>query len=99
MRVYECPAGFILSRDDLFPDQDRCIMCLYNFYSLTPAISNNTVCKPCPVGSDCPGGNVVNAKEGFWRRMQGKEYGQDNITYDVAEVFRCPPGVGGWVGG
>ncbi len=92
MRVYECPAGYTLSRDDLFPDQDRCTMCLNNFYSLIPAISNKTVCKPCPIGSECPGGNVVIAKEGFWRRVYVQEQHENSTISDVAHVFRCPPG-------
>ncbi len=104
MRVYECPAGYTLSRDDVYPDQDRCIVCTNGFYSLTPATSNQTVCKPCPIGGDCPGGNIVNAKEGFWRRMMGHEYDSKNTptnvasdvkntSFDVAHVFRCPPGL------
>jgi hypothetical protein len=92
MQVYECPAGYVLSRDDSFPDQDRCAMCLYNYYSLVPAVSNTTVCKPCPIGSDCPGGNVAIAKEGFWRRMQVQESEGNSTMLDVARVYRCPPG-------
>jgi hypothetical protein len=92
MRVHECPAGYILIRNDLYPDQDRCLVCPAGSYSLNPVTSNESTCKQCPIGGDCPGGNNVTAKEGFWRKMQGQN-DSNTTSFDAAYLFRCPQGL------
>jgi hypothetical protein len=81
-RLVECPAGFIISRDDSFPDQDRCVQCPSGMYSIVVANSTSISCRPCPLGAKCPGGSTVEASYGFWRRDGAQ----------VVEVFRCAPG-------
>jgi hypothetical protein len=81
-RLIECPAGYTISRDDSFPDQDRCLICPSGMYSIIVANSTSISCRQCPLGARCTGGNFVEAITGFWRR---------DVVQSV-EVFRCAPG-------
>jgi hypothetical protein len=84
-RLVKCPAGYIISRDDKFPDQDRCVQCQVGTYSLIVATSTAVACQPCPVGGTCPGGDVVLSIDGYWRRLNG-------TSFATAEIFKCPVG-------
>jgi hypothetical protein len=86
-RLVECPPGYVISRDEKFPDQDRCILCAAGTYSLIAAVSTAVACRPCPVGGDCIGGDVVLAKEGFWRRDIDLEE-----KLPAAQIYKCPIG-------
>ena len=57
MRLYQCPAGYTIIRDDDFPEADNCVQCGVNEYLLSPiTIENKTLkCLKCPVGGLCPG--------------------------------------------
>jgi hypothetical protein len=98
MRILQCPPGYVLGREDKFPDQDRCTECPITFYSLVVATSNSTVCKPCPIGADCPGGNFVISKEGYWKKSNNMlrlipDSADIPADLQVAAVFKCPPGL------
>ncbi len=81
-RLIECPPGYTISRDDSFPDQDRCLICPSGMYSIIVANSTLISCLQCPVGARCTGGGFVEAIDGFWRRDGAQ----------AVEVFRCDPG-------
>jgi hypothetical protein len=83
-RLIECPIGYTISKDDSFPDQDRCVQCPSGMYSIVVANSTSISCHLCPLGAQCPGGSIVEAQKGFWRREGGQA--------QTVEVFRCPPG-------
>ncbi len=57
IRLFQCPSGHRLVRDDLYPEQDNCVPCGVNEYLLAPiTISNMSItCSKCPVGAYCPG--------------------------------------------
>ena len=57
MRLFQCPAGYTMIRDDKFPDADECVQCGVNEYLLSPiTIQNKSIkCLKCPVGGVCPG--------------------------------------------
>ncbi len=57
MRVYQCPAGYTMNRDDLYPADDDCVQCGADEYLLSPiSIQNKSiVCAKCPVGGVCTG--------------------------------------------
>ncbi len=57
IRLFQCPSGYRMVRDDLYPEQDNCVPCGVNEYLLTPiTISNMSItCSKCPVGAYCPG--------------------------------------------
>ena len=89
-RLSTCPPGFTISRDDAFPDQDRCVLCLPGTYSLVVATSTSITCLPCPVGGNCSfGGDVVLSLPGYWRRDATVFISNASIP---AEIYRCPPG-------
>ena len=88
-RLIECPAGYVISQDESFPDQDRCVQCQAGTYSLIVAKSTDAACLPCPIGGNCTGGNIVQSTDGFWRR----DMGRDNYSIATAQVFKCPVGI------
>jgi hypothetical protein len=57
MRVHQCPAGFTMIRNDLYPTDDNCVECGVDEYLLSPITIENKsiVCVKCPVGGICPG--------------------------------------------
>ena len=57
MRVYQCPAGYTIKRNDLYPTDDNCLECGVNEYLLSPITIENKsiVCEKCPVSGICPG--------------------------------------------
>jgi hypothetical protein len=57
MRVHECPAGYTMTRNDLFPLDDNCVQCGADEYLLSPiTLQNKSVsCAQCPLGGYCPG--------------------------------------------
>jgi hypothetical protein len=87
-RLIECPAGYVISRDESFPDQDRYVQCQPGTYSLVVAKSTNVPCLACPVGGNCTGGNTVLSIDGFWRR----DINRENVSKAAAEIFKCPIG-------
>ncbi len=56
-RLYQCPAGYYMVRDELYPEQDNCVQCGISEYLLAPiTIENASIkCSKCPVGGLCPG--------------------------------------------
>ena len=88
-RLIECPSGYVISRDESFPDQDRCVQCTTGFYSLVVAKSTDVACQPCPIGGSCTGGDTVLSIDGYWRR----EMSQDEINIASAHIFKCPVGI------
>ena len=44
-----------------------CDLCKPNSYSL---VTNSKECIKCPTIADCPGGNVLSLKKGFWRNSR-----------------------------
>ncbi len=88
-RLIECPPGYIISRDEMFPDQDRCVQCSAGSYSIVVAKSTDVACKPCPIGGNCTGGDVVMSIAGYWRRVDGLE----NINMSSAQIYMCPIGI------
>ena len=87
-RLIECPPGYVISRDEMFPDQDRCVQCTAGFYSLVVAKSTDDACQPCPIGGNCTGGDIVLSIDGYWRR----NVGLDDVILYSAEIYKCPVG-------
>ncbi len=89
LRLSMCPPGYMLFKDDVYPDLDECQKCSSEKYSLlptkTPVNSGNVTCRLCPFGADCPGGMEVTAKSGYWR-----DYGLVNTS--LAAIYVCPHG-------
>jgi DNA-binding beta-propeller fold protein YncE len=89
LRLSMCPPGFMLFKDDIYPDLDECQKCISGKYSLlptkTPVNSGNITCRLCPFGADCPGGMEVTAKSGYWR-----DFGLVNTS--LASIYACPHG-------
>jgi hypothetical protein len=86
-----------MTRDQLFPDQDDCVQCTKDYYLLKPVRwqgpgINLPKCIACPTGATCPGVNIVEAKEGFWRlqtcisRVDGRDYEYLDDASDVCQV-------------
>ncbi len=88
LRLSVCPPGYMLFKDDVYPDLDECQKCISGEYSLLPTKisinSGNQCCKLCPFGAECPGGNKVKAKSGFWR-----DY---SVNGSLAAIYVCPSG-------
>ena len=61
MRVHQCPAGYTMTRNDLYPADDNCVECGVDEYLLSPITIENKsiVCLKCPVGGFCPGLNFT----------------------------------------
>jgi hypothetical protein len=57
MRVNQCPSGYTMSRNDLYPTDDNCVECKVDEYLSSPITIQNKsiVCQKCPVGAICPG--------------------------------------------
>lgn len=87
-RLIGCPPGYVISRDDLFPDQDRCVQCSTGTYSLIFAESTAVKCQACPVGGICSGGDIVQSTDGFWRR----DVEVLTVVAVSAEIYKCPIG-------
>ena len=49
--------------------------------------STSTKCNPCPIGGECPGGNVVYSKSGYWKATATR---RDSMVRAI--VYQCPPG-------
>jgi DNA-binding beta-propeller fold protein YncE len=88
-RLNSCPPGYMLYKDPMYPDLDECQKCISGKYSLLSTkisvTSGNASCRLCPFGAECPGGDVVTAKSGFWR-----DFRLVNSTF--AAIYVCPPG-------
>lgn len=56
-RVYQCPSGYTMSRNELYPTDDTCVQCGIGEYLLSPIIIENKsiACLKCPIGGICPG--------------------------------------------
>jgi hypothetical protein len=67
MRLYQCPAGYYMVRDELYPEQDTCVQCSMYEYLLAPiTVSNMSIkCSKCPVGGYCPGNFKMNTFSPF----------------------------------
>jgi len=100
-RILSCPAGFMMKREPLFPQQDDCVLCPEGTYRLTPVVwqdvNNGSLpdCHSCPTGAVCPGGNVVEAKANFWR-LQTLVWGSyeyldaaSDVCVDATESTEC----------
>jgi hypothetical protein len=68
-RLIECPTGHALERVAAYPNADICNLCGYGQYRLVPSYvdSPKPHCQACDPKATCPGGDVVEAIEGFWR--------------------------------
>jgi hypothetical protein len=69
VRVAMCPAGYALKREEDAPVNDACVKCERTSYRLEPAYVNSSLphCRACDPKAFCPGGNVVESKQGYWR--------------------------------
>jgi DNA-binding beta-propeller fold protein YncE len=92
LRISQCPPGYMVFKDDVYPDLDECRKCISGKYSLLPTTQSvNSVgggsesCRLCPFGAECPGGDEVQSKVGFWR-----DFGLVNSS--LAVIYTCPPG-------
>ena len=91
-RVVECPPGYALERDEEYPDLDNCAICEVNSYRLDRSYVNSSKphCTPCDpkLNFDCRGGNIVEAKKGYWRfaPLTWKEDDQ----YEYVPGAACP---------
>ena len=73
-----CPPGFepLVSSVDASgaPVARECAACKYRTYNF-----DGVACKPCPQGGECPGGDRLDARSGWWRSTPAAE-----------ELFACP---------
>ena len=82
-----CPPGYTLQRSNLTLSLSSCIKCPAGSYLLDEVTSPSTTCKPCPVGAECPGGDVVQALPGYWQRPASRRAISSST---VAVLYRCP---------
>ena len=54
---------------------NQCVRCPFGKYSLS---TNSSVCQLCPVQADCPGGDQISLKQGFWRS-----------SFDTMQIHSC----------
>jgi hypothetical protein len=72
LRIARCPTGYELNRDPSLPEVDDRGNCTKGFYRLKKPVNwqgrrdDLPVCYACPKGANCPGGDVVESKEGYW---------------------------------
>ena len=78
-RLDLCPAGYSIMRlpPGNPPELDACEKCENGKYLLhkvkyqgdrgNASAVGYSECRKCPENADCPGGNVVEAKAGYWR--------------------------------
>jgi hypothetical protein len=61
MRVYECPPGYTMNRNDVYPTDDNCVQCKADEYLLSSITLHNMSisCQKCPVGATCPGVHIL----------------------------------------
>ena len=73
-----CPPGFepLVSSLDASgaPVARECATCKYRTYNF-----DGVACKSCPLGGECPGGDRLDARAGWWRSTPAAE-----------ELFACP---------
>lgn len=73
-----CPPGFepLVSSLDVSgaPVARECATCKYRTYNF-----DGVACKSCPLGGECPGGDRLDARSGWWRSTPAAE-----------ELFACP---------
>jgi len=78
-RVWRCPKGYALTREDTNPSGDACVPCPQGSYNLEGSAWNsesqqsgtvpppNGFCDLCPrVGATCPGGSAVHSKGNYY---------------------------------
>ena len=93
-----------MKRDQQYPELDDCAVCTSGFYRLTPVMWQGPdaalpPCLACPKGATCPGGNVVEAKEDFWRlqteisRVEDRDYEYLTTASDVCEAADAQEGI------
>jgi len=100
MRVIRCPPGYILVRDETVPDLDQCSICPSGKYSAVPALLGNvnksTVsvndvnekCSRCPSGAECPGGNQVIPRPGYYRsQLQRRGWNRNSVRREKHGLF------------
>jgi len=112
-RLTACPSGYSLVRARFNPQADSCVMCTAQFYNIEgstfSANGTDTVpgfhCKTCPVvGANCPGGNVVLAKPGWFAFLESERSrrvgysgarihrrSENTSEAQVMRVYECPP--------
>jgi len=97
-------AGYELRREQASPDQDDCLRCTQGFYRLKPVKwqgpdATLPPCFQCPKGATCPGGNSVEAEEGFWRlqteisRVEDRDFEYLTTASDVCEAADAQEGI------
>ena len=96
-RLLECPAGYTFSPGELGrAENDKCIPCSPGYYLMTPTRTPDVQCLRCPVGSTCPGLNVVIPSSGFWMSPSSNPASRraaSNATDAMpVQVFKCPIG-------
>jgi hypothetical protein len=74
IRFRECQPGEIVN-DLADSEQEVCEMCPIGTYSFDPTEST---CRECPENAHCPGGNVIDLDNGYWRQCQ-----------DCHDVLQC----------
>ncbi len=60
IQIRECIIGEIFR-----PEENICYPCPEHLYSLN---TNDEDCKTCPEHAYCEGRNIINVKEGYWRK-------------------------------
>ena len=91
--LIECPPGYTLQASNLSVTSDTCVKCPQGKYLLTRVDSTSISCNPCPVGAECPGGNIVNALPGYWEAATSRRL--ESSTNGLAVLYQCPIGVCG----
>ena len=87
-----CPPGYTLQRSNLSASLSTCIKCPAGSYLLDRVISPSITCKPCPIGAECPGGNIVQALSGYWKMPSSR---RESSSISSAVLYQCPIGACG----
>jgi hypothetical protein len=85
--LFACPPGYTMQVSNFTNAFSSCILCSEGTYLLEEVTSTETTCKPCPSGAECPGGNIVNPKSGFWKAPGTRRESMTQVF-----VYQCPPG-------
>ena len=90
--LISCPPGYTLQRSNLSLSLSTCVVCPAGKYLLEEVTSTSVTCKPCPIGAECSGGNVVQALSGYWQMPSNRRNG---ISLSNAVLYQCPIGACG----
>ena len=104
LRLVECPAGYILVRDDSLPDRDECVICPAGTYSAISASTKSDIlrvstaseavglCLQCEKGLTCIGGSDYYAQPGYYVSPDMVDSQQRRMVKRTKrlKVFVCP---------